>query len=338
LVVPTLMVASLFDQEDSYGAVTTYRALEAKDRTGDRNFLALGPWRHSGVNYDGRVLGPLEFDNDTALAFRRDVMRPFLDARLKDGAPAYNPPAVFAFETGTNVWRKLAAWPVVAPSKKLYLGANGRAGWDAPSATGDEYDEYVSDPAKPVPYVPRPVRFADRDLWKKWLVTDQRTVADRPDVLVYTSDVLAAPVKIAGQPRVDLHAATSGTDADWVVKLIDVFPEEVAAHSELGGYQLPIAMEIFRGRYRDSFEKPSPIPANQVQRYQFALPNTNHVFLPGHRIMVQVQSSWFPLYDRNPQTYVENIFLAKPGDYKKATQRIYRRGAHASTLELPVVK
>jgi uncharacterized protein len=338
LTVPTLMIASLWDQEDMYGALTTYRVLEAKDKAGDKSFLALGPWRHSGINAEGRVLGALEFDHDTAFAARRDVIRPFLDARLKDGAPPYNPPNVYAFETGTNVWRKLASWPVAQPTKKLFLGPNGRAGFDAPPATGgDEFDEYVSDPAKPVPYIPRPVRFVDHDAWTRWLVSDQRSVADRPDVLVYTSDVLTAPLKIAGQPMVDLHAATTGSDADWVVKLIDVYPDNVSVHPELGGYQLPIGMDIFRGRYRESFEKPSAIPANQVVRYRFPLPNVNHVFLPGHRIMVQVQSSWFPLYDRNPQTFVENIFLAKPGDYRKATQRIYRRGAHATVIELPVV-
>ena len=340
LAVPTLMVASLFDQEDMYGAITTYRVLEAKDKGNDRSFLVLGPWRHSGAWADGRVLGPLEFDTDTAAAFRRDVLRPFFDARLKDGAPAYSPPPVYAFETGTNQWRKLPAWPVTAPTKKLFLAANGKLSFEAPPATADELDEYISDPAKPVPYVPHPMKFSDRDLWRRWLVTDQRTVADRPDVLVYETDALTAPLKIAGQPMVDLYAATSGTDADWVVKLIDVYPDEVASanHPELGGYQLGVAMEIFRGRYRDSLEKPSPIPANTVQRYRFALPNANHVFLPGHRIMVQIQSSWFPLYDRNPQTFVENIFLAKPGDYKKAAQRIYRRGTHATAIELPVAK
>jgi len=314
--------------------------LEAKDKANDRNFLVLGPWRHSGAWADGRVLGPFEFDNDPAAAFRRDVLRPFFDARLKDSAPAYAPPPVYAFETGTMQWRKLPAWPAAAPTRKLYLAASGRADFAAPAGGAEEYDEYVSDPAKPVPYVPHPMRFSDKDLWRRWLVTDQRPVADRPDVLVYQTDVLTAPLKIAGEPRVDLYAATSGTDADWVVKLIDVYPDEVASanHPELGGYQLGVAMEIFRGRYRDSFEKPSAIPANTVQRYRFALPNANHVFLPGHRVMVQIQSSWFPLYDRNPQTYVENIFLAKPGDYKKATQRIYRRGTHATAIELPVVK
>ncbi len=337
LTVPTLFVASLWDQEDMYGAIATYTSVEPKDKANDKCFLALGPWRHSGVNYDGRTLGPLDFGHDTALEFRRDVMRPFLDARLKDGAPAYAPPPVFAYESGTNTWRRLATWPPPATKKKLYLGPASRLTWDPP-AGGDDFGEYVSDPAKPVPYVPRPVRFGDRDQWKPWLVSDQRAVADRTDVLVYQTEALTAPIKIAGAPAVHLFASTSGTDADWIVKLIDVYPDEVATAPAMGGYQLPIAMEIFRGRYRASLEQPSAIPANTVQSYTFALPNVQHVVQPGHRIMVQIQSSWFPLYDRNPQTFVPNIFLAQPGDYRKATQRIYHRGASATYIDLPVAK
>jgi uncharacterized protein len=341
LTVATMFVASIWDQEDMYGAMNTYAAVEPKDKAGDKCFLVLGPWRHSGVLADGGSLGAIDFEGDTALQFRRDILRPFLDAHLKDGAPAYTPPAVLAYETGTNAWKKLASWPLACargcalPMKKLYLATNGRTSFDAPTS-GDDYDEFVSDPAKPVPYVPRPVRFEDRDGWRRWLVGDQRAFADRPDVLVYMSDTLTAPLKIAGQPQVTLFASTTGTDADWVVKLIDVYPDEVPPKPELGGYQLGIAMDIFRGRYRDSLEKPTPIPANQVQTYRFPLPHANHVFLPGHRIMVQIQSSWFPLYDRNPQTFVDNIFFAKPGDYKKATHRVYRRGASATYIELPI--
>jgi uncharacterized protein len=209
-------------------------------------------------------------------------------------------------------------------------------GFSAPAA-GAPYDEYVSDPAKPVPYIPRPVHFMDRAAWQRWLVTDQRSVADRTDVLTYTSPVLTAPLQIGGAPTVNLFASTSGTDSDWVVKLIDVYPDEVPSDPPMGGYQLPLAMDIFRGRYRDSLSQPSAIPAGKVQRYHFALPHVNHVFLPGHRIMVQIQSSWFPLYDRNPQTYVDNIFFAKPGDYKKATQRVYRSGNTSTFIDLPVV-
>jgi uncharacterized protein len=175
-------------------------------------------------------------------------------------------------------------------------------------------------------------------VWKPWLVSDQRFASDRPDVLVYVTEPLAEPLAIAGAPQVDLFAATTGTDADWVVKLIDVHPDEVPSQPELGGYQQGIAMDIFRGRYRDSLSQPSAIPAGQVQRYRFALPNANHVFLPGHRVMVQIQSSWFPLYDRNPQTYVPNIFHAQPADYRKATHSVHYGGKAASAIELPVIE
>jgi len=340
LTVPTMIVASIWDQEDSYGGVTTYQALEPKDKANDKLFLVLGPWRHSGGNADGSALGPLKFDSDTALAFRRDIARPFLDALLKDKPAKLTTAPVNAFETGTNAWRRLPKWPLAcaggcaSPLKPFYLQAGGRAGFAAPTAEG--FDEYVADPAKPVPYLPRPVRFADSDAWRWWLLTDQRMVADRPDVLAYVSEPLTAPIKIAGAPQVNLYASTSGTDSDWVVKLIDVYPDEVPADPPLGGYQLGVAMDIFRGRYRDSFEHPTAIPANTVQRYRFALPTVNHVFLPGHRIMVQVQSSWFPLYDRNPQTFVDNIFFAKPTDYRKATQRVYHQPGAATTIDLPI--
>jgi len=329
LKVPTLVVASLWDQEDMYGAVATYEALEPKDRANDKVFLALGPWRHSGVNFEGSSLGPLRFGRDTAAEFRRDVMKPFLDAHLLDAAPRAQTPPVFAFQSATNKWQRLAKWPLAAPTKKLFLGDSGKASF----AQVAGYDEYVADPAKPVPYVPRPMRFDDRDVWTRWLVMDQRSVADRPDVLSYVTDPLTAPLAIAGAPAVELVASTTGTDADWVVKLIDVYPDEEPAQAELGGYQLPIAMDIFRGRYRDSRETPTAIPAGVVQTYRFALPHANHVFQVGHRILVQIQSSWFPLYDRNPQTFVPNIFFAKPGDYRKATQRVM----HASSIALPVI-
>jgi len=265
----------------------------------------------------------------------------FFDAYLRDRPSKPNVAPATVYETGTNAWRRLPRWPLAcatgcaSPLKPLYLLPGGRVGFTAPGAQG--FDEYVSDPARPVPYLPRPVRFANSDAWHTWLVSDQRTVADRPDVLTYVSEPLTAPLKLAGSPQVNLYASTSGTDSDWVVKLIDVYPDENPPQPELGGYQLPVAMDIFRGRYRDSFEHPTAIPANTVQRYRFALPQIDHVVLPGHRLMVQVQSSWFPLYDRNPQTFVDNIFFAKPADYRKATQRIYHQPGAASAIELPVV-
>jgi uncharacterized protein len=340
LTVPTMIVASIWDQEDIYGGMATYHALEPKDRANDRLFLVLGPWRHSGAGADGSTMGPLKFDGDTALAFRRDMARPFFDTYLRDrpAKPSVAPATVY--ETGTNAWRRLQRWPLAcasgcpSPLRPLYLLSGGRAGFTA--SVGEGFDEYVSDPAKPVPYLPRPVRFADSNAWHWWLVSDQRSVADRADVLVYTTDPLTKPIKLAGAAQVNLFAATTGSDADWVVKLIDVYPDENPPQPELGGYQLPLAMDIFRGRYRDSLEHPTAIPANLVQRYRFALPTIDHVVLPGHRIMIQIQSSWFPLYDRNPQTFVDNIFFAKPTDYRKATQRIYRQPGAATTIDLPI--
>jgi uncharacterized protein len=343
LKVPTMTVVGQWDQEDIYGAYAVYAALEPKDPANDRNYLVIGPWRHSGVNYAGYTLGPLKLPGDTALQFRRDYMLPFLDQHLKEGAPKADTPPVLSFQSGADRWQHLQQWPVscesgcASTSRGLYLREGHKLSFDAPTGAVEAFDEYRSDPAKPVPFVPRPVRMADPLVWKPWLVSDQRSFSDRPDVLTYVTDTLNDAVAIAGEPQVDLYASTTGTDADWVVKLIDVYPDEVPSQPELGGYQLGVAMEIFRGRFRDSLEHPSPIPANTVQRYRFALPNANHVFLPGHRIMVQIQSSWFPLYDRNPQTYVDNIFDAQPADYRAATQRVHRDAAAATRIELPVV-
>ncbi|MEP6861798.1 MAG: CocE/NonD family hydrolase [Deltaproteobacteria bacterium] len=332
LKVPTLLVASEWDQEDSYGAVHVYAALEPKDKANDKVFLVLGPWRHSQANGDGSTLGPLKFDGDTAHAFRRDVLKPFLDARLLGTKSTTSP--VTVFETGTNVWRHVAKWPL-GTAKPLYLRADGSASFTAPNAQG--FTEYVSDPAKPVPNIVRPVNFLEHDQWKNWLVADQRAVVDRPDVISFETPPLTAPVHIAGPTQVSLFASTSGTDSDWIVKLIDVYPDQVPAEPTMGGYELGIAMDIFRGRYRTGLDKPTAIPANQVEHYGFALPHADHVFEKGHRIMVQIQSSWFPYYDRNPQTFVDNIFFAKPSDYKKATQRVYHEPKSASAVELPIV-
>ena len=341
--VPTMWIQGLWDQEDIWGAIHCYLALKAQGQL-DRNYLVMGPWRHSQVNADGYSLGPLHWDGDTALQFRRDVLKPFFDQYLKDGAPQAATPPVLIYNTGENRWDRLANWPLAceqgcaAPMKPLYLHPDFGLGFDKPAAPAAAADTYVSDPAKPVPYVPRPVRFSDSAEWQRWLVSDQRAVADRADVLTYQTPVLSAPVRLSGAPIADLFAATSGADSDWVVKLIDVFPDEVPSQPELGGYQLPISMDIFRGRYRESFERPTAIPAGRPQRYRFALPTVNHVFLAGHRIMVQIQSSWFPLYDRNPQTFVPNIFFAQPADYVKATQSVFRSATQPSAVWLPVVE
>ncbi|WP_342114983.1 CocE/NonD family hydrolase [Pseudoduganella sp. OTU4001] len=333
LTVPTMHVVGQWDQEDIYGAYATYAALEKQDKDNKLNYLAVGPWRHSGVNYDGSSLGALRFTGDTALEFRRDVMVPFLKQHLVDGAPAAATPPVFWYQTGSNQWQRLSQWPQ-SSAKPVYLQGGFKLSFAKPAGAAAAYDEYVSDPAKPVPFVPRPVRMEDENVWKPWLVSDQRFVSDRTDVLSYVSEPLKEPLVLSGAPVVHLNASTSGSDADWVVKVIDVYPDEVPSQPAMGGYQLPLSMDILRGRYRDSFEKPSAIPSNKPVQYSFTLPPVNHVIQPGHRVMIQVQSSWFPLYDRNPQTYVPNIFLAAPGDYKKATQRVF----HGSAVVLPVVE
>jgi len=337
LKVPTMWLQGLWDQEDMWGAVHSYAAMEPRDTGNTLNYLVMGPWRHSQVNYDGSTLGALKFDGDTALQFRRDVLKPFFDQYLVDGAAKADTPPVLIYNTGENHWDRLPQWPrTAAQNRPLYLRAGGRLSFEAPQPGEATYEAYVSDPAKPVPFVPRPVRFADRDMWTSWLVKDQRFVDGRPDVLTFISEPLTEPLRIGGAPQVNLQAATSGTDSDWVVKLIDVYPDQTPSTPEMGGYELAVSMAIFRGRYRESFSTPQAIAANQVLDYRFGLPTANHVFQPGHRVMVQVQSSLFPLYDRNPQTFVPNIYLAKPGDYQKATQQIWHAPQQASFISLPV--
>ncbi|HEU5257514.1 MAG TPA: CocE/NonD family hydrolase [Vicinamibacterales bacterium] len=345
LTVPTIWLQGLWDQEDMWGAIHSYLAVEPKDTGNDKNFLIMGPWFHSQINRDGSSLGPLRWSTDTTMDVRRDIIKPFFDQYLKDGAPKANTPPVLIYNTGENRWDRLSSWPLAcdagcaAKPTPLYLSPSFGLSFTAPAAAQSSagYDEYVSDPAKPVPYLPRPVRFSDGDPWRRWLVTDQRFVADRTDVLTYATTPLSTPLRISGAPVVHLFASTSGTDADWVVKLIDVYPDEVPNQPEFGGYQLAVSLDIFRGRYRESFERPQALTPDKPLAFTFALPTTNHVFKPGHRIMVQVQSTLFPLYDRNPQTFVPNIFLAKPGDYVKATQRVYHTAGQASYIDLPVI-
>jgi putative CocE/NonD family hydrolase len=342
LKVPVMLVHSLWDQEDIYGDIAVYKAIKPKDTNNDKVFLVMGPWHHGQEIREGSALGAVKFSSDTALTFRQEILRPFLDHYLK-GAPKPDIAAVTAFETGTNRWLRLPSWPAGCASgctvrpTPLYLNAGWKLSFDAAKSGDGAYEEYISDPAKPVPYRARPI---DGATWRQWLVDDQREASGRPDVAVFVSENLTAPVKISGEPIVNLIASTSGTDSDWVVKVIDLYPDEVAAQPNMGGYQLMISADIFRGRYRESLETAKPIAANVPLLYRFALPTANHVFLPGHRIMVQIQSSWFPLYDRNPQTFVPNIFWAKPGDYRKATQRIYHTAGDRkleSFIELPLV-
>lgn len=343
MTVPIMIVGSLFDQEDIYGAPALYRSLAANDPQGKFVHFVLGPWNHGQGRREGRGLGELRFEGDTAGWFRREVMQPFLDHYLKD-APSAATPRVLAYETGADKWRQYPDWPQSCATCKdkprnLYLLSAGRLGFEAPQAQGNAFDEYVSDPAKPVPYRPRPTLGlgSEGSGWGEWLVDDQRNAAARPDVLVYETAPLKEPLRVAGQPVAHLFASTSGSDSDWVVKIIDVWPDEVPDQPKLGGYQQMLSADIFRGRYRADLGKAQPLTPGEPLEYRIALPHANHTFLPGHRIMVQIQSSWFPLYDRNPQQFVPNIMFAKPDDFVKATQRVWRAAGQASSIELPVV-
>jgi hypothetical protein len=350
ITVPTMLVHSLWDQEDIYGNIHLYKALKAEQPANPDLYLVIGPWFHHQQRLDGSALGRIRFGSDTSEYFRLHVLRPFLDHYLKDDPAPLQLTPVTAFETGSNHWLALPAWPSGCVSgcginqQKLYLQSGGNLHLEAAgggaAGSGADVESYVSDPAKPVPYLPRPIHIGGDEgeiSWQTWLVSDQRDVASRTDVVTFATPVLKDPIKISGEPIANLIASTSGTDGDFIVKLIDAYPDEVGRDPPMGGYQLMISADILRGRYRDSFSNPKAIPADQKQVYRFALPTANHVFLPGHRIMVQVQSSWFPLYDRNPQSYVENIFYAKPTDYKKATIKIFDGGSNASFVELPVV-
>ena len=344
LQVPMLIVCGLFDQEDIYGGPALYKALAPQDRAG-RLHLALGPWSHGQGRREGRGIGQIQFEGDTATWFRRTVMQPFLDYYLKDG-PQPDTPRVLVYETGANRWHHYDAWPrscatgCPQTSRNLYLQPGGGLSFDPPAAASrQKYDEYVSDPAKPVPYRLRPtlISSAPDSTWGEWLVDDQRNAAARPDVLVYETPPLQQPVRVAGEPIAHLFASTSGSDSDWVVKVIDVWPDEVPDSPKLGGYQQMLSADILRGRYREDPANPRALQPGKVLTYGLRLPNLSHTFLPGHRIMVQIQSSWFPLYDRNPQQYVPNIMFAKPEDFIKATQHIWHTPEQPSAVELPVI-
>ncbi len=344
--VPTMLVHSLWDQEDIYGNIAVYTAIKPKMPDPSNLFLVLGPWFHHQQRLDGSAVGNIAFGSDTAAYFRAHILRNFLDHYLKDDAPPLTIAPVEAFETGTNEWRELKTWPSGCIEHcriehvSLYLQPGGKLAPVPPPPAIPGFDSYVSDPAKPVPYLPRPIHIEDDGgpSWQTWLTSDQRDAASRTDVLTYTSPALTAPLQIAGQPIANLVASTTGTDGDFVVKLIDVYPDQVGRDPKLGGYQLMISADIIRARYRNDPAKPEAMPSDQKQTIRFALPTANHVFLPGHRVMVQVQSSWFPLYDRNPQTFVKNIFFAKPADYRRATIKVFDAGQSVSFVDVPVVK
>lgn len=340
--VPTLNVAGWWDQEDFYGPITIYQALEKHDPRG-LNHLVVGPWKHGGARFGpGDSLGPIQFDSATAKYFREQVEVPWFAFYLKDRGQLDLPEAL-TFEAGSNRWRRWDAWPPKRgiEQRKLYFGGDGSLSFSAPPAGGAApFDSYVADPAHPVPYRHQPIQatyFPGGSGWSTWLVEDQRFVDGRPDVLRWASAPLESDLTIAGDITAHLFAATTGSDADWIVKLIDVYPEQVADNWPMSGYELMVASEVFRGRYRRSFAHPQAIVPGDVSEYPFSLHTQNYTFRKGHRLMVQVQSSWFPLIDRNPQTFVRNIFEAGEHDFRAATQRIYRSPAYPSHVALPVV-
>jgi uncharacterized protein len=339
--VPTLTVAGWWDQEDFFGAIENFKTLNRTDTAGI-NFLVAGPWNHGGWHgQTGESLGSIHFGQPTAPWFREHLLVPFFNHYLK-GTDALPLVKAVTFESGDNRWRFWDSWPPKdGTARSLYFRAGGRLSFDPPTDTASSAaDSYLSDPMHPVPYRRRPISpvySAKGSEWYDWLVSDQRLADRRPDVATWETEPLTEDVTIAGNVTARLFAATSGTDADWVVKLIDVYPDSVPGRPTMGGYQLMVADDIFRGRYRSSYEHPQAIPANRVLPYTVDLHQQNYRFLKGHRIMVQVQSTWFPLYDRNPQTFVPNIFLAKPSDFKAATQRIYRTVKAPSRVDVEVM-
>ena len=340
-----LTVGGWFDAEDPQGPFTTYHAVKKYNPT-TFSGLVMGPWVHGGwARYDGQQLGHVRFDSKTGEYFRTQIQFPFFEQHLKGVKPAKAIAEVTAFETGSNVWRQYTAWPPVqAKARTLYFGAGGKLSWTQPAA-GADFDEYVSDPKKPVPYI----GYATTDVPQEYMVSDQRFAASRPDVLVYQSEVLEEDVTVAGPVTPKLFVSTTGTDADWVVKLIDVYPAEYpggeraprgkdvgAPQTSLAGFQQLVRGNPLRGKFRNSFEKPEPFVPGKVEAISYHLGDVNHTFRRGHRIMVQVQSSWFPLVDLNPQTFV-SIPKAKPEDFRKATQRVYHAPETPSGLQVLVM-
>jgi len=334
-------VSGWWDQEDMVGPQDVYKYLEKHD-TNNQNFIVMGPWRHGGwASGDGSSLGNIKFDEPTAAYFRKEIQAKWFAWYLKGKGDGKIAEAI-SFQTGSNKWKSYTAWPPKeAINKNIYFQANGKLSFDKPSPTEVRtFDSYISDPAKPVPYRARPIEetYGRGSRWYTWLTEDQRFVDNRPDVLTWQTDTLKEDITITGDVVAKLFAATSGSDADWVVKLIDVYPQQYKSDPKMAGYELMIADDVFRGRFRHSFSKPEPITPGKVEEYSFSLHSADHVFKKGHKIMVQVQSSWFPIIDRNPQKYVPNIFEAKESDYRTATQKIFHSAQFASSIVLPVMQ
>ena len=338
--VPALVVGGWWDQEDLFGPLEMYRALEKTDRD-DQVFLVMGPWNHGGWGGRGRTLGAINFGSDTGRHFRSEIQAPWFAYHLK-GKGTLKLPEASIFQSGSNKWMAYDAWsPEKGVQKRgLYLHTDGKLSFDKPTSDGDGFDVYTSDPKNPVPYRERPVlaTYTQGSSWSRWMVDDQRFLADRKDVVSWKSDVLTKDVTITGDIFANLFASTSGSDSDWVVKLIDVYPGEYPSDAKMANYQLMVASEIFRGRYRESFENAKALKQNTVAEYKINMRGNDYTFKKGHRIMVQVQSSWFPLYDRNPQKFVENIFTANPSDFQSAEQRIYRTARYPSHISVSVAR
>jgi len=335
--VPTLTVGGWWDQEDEYGPLASYAALERTDTAGV-NFLVMGPWYHGQWFADsGTALGNVRFGRPTGVDFRELQTRWFAHWLKGEGDGKF--PEATLFDAGTNEWRTFDKWPPAsAHARRLYFRADGGLSFD-PSTGVQGNDAFVSDPANPVPYRPRPVErtYSGTSRWRRWETEDQRFVDGRTDVRTWQTPPLTADVTLAGNVVAHLFASTTGSDADWVVKLIDVYPDTIPDRPTMGGYELMVTGDIMRGRYRNSWEHPQALGPNQITPFTVDLHQQAYTFKKGHRIMVQVQSTWFPLYDRNPQTFVPNIFKAAPGDYRAATHRVYRTARYPSNVTIDVL-
>ena len=340
--VPTLSVAGWWDQEDFYGPVTIYRMLEKYD-TKHLNYLVVGPWNHGGWSgASGQTLGNIDFGTPASLDFRRSILAPWFAYWLK-GIGKLSLPEATVFEAGSNTWKKRDSWPMrtgVTPRRLYFHAGHGLSFTPPKNHSPTAYDAYLSDPANPVPYRPRPIlpTYGDGSTWSRWLTDDQRFLNDRADVLKWQTEPLDADVTIAGDIAAHLRASTTGSDADWVVKLIDVYPATYPANLKLAGYELMVANDVLRGRFRKGFEAPRAITPNKPEEFVVDLHTQDYEFKKGHRIMVQVQSTWFPLIDRNPQTFVPNIFEAKDSDFKAQTHRVFRSRDRASYVQVSVVQ
>lgn len=341
LTVPTQHVAGWYDQEDFAGPLFMYNLLEKKDPN-KLNYIVIGPWNHGGWSRgEGNALGNLQFGVPTSKNFREEMFLTWFNYHLK-GKGDGNFAEATVFQTGANQWKKYDSWaPKQAMPQALYFHPNGKLSFEKPNATATNlFDAFISDPANPVPYRTRPIEqtYGPGSRWRTWMTEDQRFVHHRPDVLSWETEVLENDVTISGKVLAQLYASTTGSDADWIVKLIDVHPAMDEKNLRMSGYQQMVAADVLRGRFRKSLETPLPVKPNEVTAYTVDLLQADHVFKKGHRIMVQVQSTWFPLIDRNPQKFVPNIFLAKASDYVKAEHRVYRGGNFASRVEVMVLK